>query len=67
MTPLESSVIDATIWSVTPGLSIMILETYFTLIYDVYSTGIAYDDRHVFIVQATGVKCHNTLASLKIS
>ncbi len=42
MTPLELSVSDATIWRVTLGLSIMILEASFTLIYDVYSTAIPY-------------------------
>ncbi len=37
--PLESSLSDATIWSVTLELSITILEASFTLIYNVYSTG----------------------------
>jgi len=31
----------------------MLLEVSFTLIYDVYSTGITYDERNIFIVQAT--------------
>ncbi len=55
MTSPELSVSDTKIWSITLELSIMILEASFTLIYDVYSTGITYDDRHVFILQATGV------------
>jgi len=53
MTPLELSVSDATIWSVTLESSITILEASFTLIYDVYSTGITYDDRTMFKTQAT--------------
>ncbi len=46
----------ATIWSVTLKLSIMILEASFTLIYDVFSTVITYDDYHMFIVQAGSTK-----------
>jgi hypothetical protein len=41
---LESSVIDATIRRVTLESSITILEASYTLIYDVYSAGINYDD-----------------------
>ncbi len=44
MMPLESSVSDATILGITLESSIMILEMSFTLIYDVYSTSITYDD-----------------------
>jgi hypothetical protein len=44
MTPLELSVSDATIWSITVELSVTILESSFSVIYDVYSTGITYDD-----------------------
>jgi hypothetical protein len=43
---------DATIWSATIESSIMILQASFMLIYDVYFTGIAYDD-----VQLTSVIC----------
>jgi hypothetical protein len=50
MTPLELSVKDTTIWSVTLQLSIKILDTSFTLIYDVYSTGVTYDDRQWTII-----------------
>jgi hypothetical protein len=44
MTPLELSVIDATICSNSLWSSITILEASFTLIYDVYSTSITLDD-----------------------
>jgi len=47
MMPPESSVSDATIWSVTLELSITILEASFTLIYDVYNTVVTYDDRQL--------------------
>jgi hypothetical protein len=49
MMPLESSVSDATIWSIIQKLSIMVLELSFTLIYDVYGTGITYDDGQLTI------------------
>ncbi len=55
MMPQELSVSDATILSVTLEPSITILEALFTLIYDVYSTGVTHDDRNMFIVQATGI------------
>ncbi len=52
--PLELSVSDTTIWIIILELSIMILQVSFTLIYDIYSTGITYDaNRNMFIVQAT--------------
>jgi hypothetical protein len=44
MMPLKSSVSAATIWSVTLESSIMILEASISLNYDVYGTGITYDD-----------------------
>jgi hypothetical protein len=44
MMPLEQSVSDATIWSVTLDLLIMILETSFTLNCGVYNKSITYDD-----------------------
>jgi len=44
MMPLESSVSDATIWSITLGSSIIILEASFRLIYIVLSAGVTYDD-----------------------
>ncbi len=44
MAPLELSVSDATIWSVTLEVSIRILVASFTLIFDVNSTGVTYDD-----------------------
>ncbi len=44
MTPLELSVSDATIWSIIQEWSIMVLDESFTLIRDVQSTGITYDD-----------------------
>ncbi len=47
MTPLESSVSDATIWSITLELSITILEASFTLIYYVYGIGDTRDNHHV--------------------
>jgi hypothetical protein len=49
MTPIELSVSDATIWSVTLESSITILEVPFTLIYFVYHIGITYDDRQLMI------------------
>ncbi len=52
MTPLELSVSDATVWSVTLELSIMILEVSFLLIYDVYSTGVTYDDHQLTIIKS---------------
>ncbi len=48
--PLELSVSYAIIWSVSLESSIKILEASFTLIYDVYSTGIAYDDHQLMII-----------------
>jgi hypothetical protein len=50
MTPLELSASDATIWSITLELSSTVLEASFTLIYNVYSTGITYDDHKLTIV-----------------
>jgi hypothetical protein len=50
MTPLELSVRDATIWSVTLESSIMILKEIFSLIYDVYSTGITYENHRLTII-----------------
>ncbi len=50
MMPLESSVSDATIRSVTLESSIAILEASFTLICDVYSTGVTYDYHQLMIV-----------------
>ncbi len=47
--PLESSVSDATVWIITLELSIMILKVSFTLIYDVYSTGITYDEHQSIV------------------
>jgi hypothetical protein len=50
MTPLESSVSEATIWSATLESSITILEASFTLIYDVYSADVTYNDCQLMIV-----------------
>ncbi len=50
MIPLESPVSDATIWSITLDSSITILEASFALIYDVYGTGVTYDDHQYMIV-----------------
>jgi hypothetical protein len=50
MMPLLSEVSDATIWSGTLESSIMISEASFTLIYDLYSTGVTYDDRQLMFV-----------------
>jgi hypothetical protein len=50
MTTIELSVSDATIWSITLESLIMTLEVPFTLIYDVYSTDITYDDHQVSII-----------------
>jgi hypothetical protein len=47
---LKLSVSNATIWSITLELSIMILEALFILIYDIYNTGITYDDCQLMIV-----------------
>jgi hypothetical protein len=46
----DTSVSDATIWSVTLESSIMILEVSFTITFDVYGTGITYDDRQLTIM-----------------
>jgi hypothetical protein len=53
MMPQWSSVSGATICSITLESSIMILDESFTLIYDVYSSGITHDDCDMFILQAT--------------
>ena len=53
MMPLESSVSDATIWYITLELPSKILEALFTIIYDVYSTGVTYDVHNMFIESAT--------------
>jgi hypothetical protein len=50
MMPLESSVSDSRIWSVTVEWSITILEASFTLIHDVYSAGVTYDECQLMIV-----------------
>ncbi len=50
MMPLELSVSDATIMSIAVESSIMFLEASFTIIYDVYSTGVTYDDWQLMIV-----------------
>ncbi len=67
-TPLESSVSGAIIWSITLELSITILVVSFPLINDVYSKGITYDDRNMFIVQATELTCslNNLIRTLRI-
>ncbi len=49
MTPPELSVSDATIWSITLESSITTLEGLFVLIYDVYTTGITYDDHQLSV------------------
>ncbi len=52
----ELSVSDATIWSVTLEsllMILMIIKASFTLIYDVYITGITYDNCNMFITQST--------------
>ncbi len=56
MMPLEFSVSDATIWSVTLKSSITNLELSFTLIYDVYSTGVTFNNRQLTVenVYSTG-------------
>jgi hypothetical protein len=68
MTSLESSVSDTTIWSIALELSITILVVSFALINDVYSKGITYDDRNMFIVQATELTCslNNLIRKLRI-
>jgi hypothetical protein len=65
MTPLEPSVSDATIWSITLESSIMILEVSFTLMYDVYIAlasliSSSIDDCNISIVQANGVNIMKT-------
>jgi hypothetical protein len=59
MTPLESSLSDATIWSITLEVLITNLDLSFTLIFDVYSIGITYDNRRLmifmFILQTKGL------------
>jgi hypothetical protein len=47
MMPLVSSESDATIWSITLELPIMIQEALFTHIYGVYGIGVTYDDRQL--------------------
>jgi hypothetical protein len=41
---------DATIWSVTLEFPNLIPESPFSLIYDVYSTGVTYDDCQLTII-----------------
>ncbi len=61
MTPQESSVSDATIWSVTVESSIMILDTLFTLNYDftvrmslmTIANWSSTDSNNIFIILAT--------------
>jgi hypothetical protein len=48
--PLESSASETTIWSIALESSITILKASFTLIYDVFGTGITYDNHQVSIV-----------------
>jgi hypothetical protein len=50
MMPLESSVSYVTIWYITLELSSKILEALFTIIYDVFSSGVTYDDQPLLIV-----------------
>jgi len=50
MMPIEASVSDGTIWSITLELTITILEALFTLIYYVYSTDITNDNHQLMIV-----------------
>ncbi len=45
---------DATIWSITLELSIMLLESLIVPLENIYRT--SYDDRKIFIVQTAGVK-----------
>ncbi len=52
MTPLESSVGDSTVWNVSLGSSIMILEASFSFIYDVFSTGITYEHYQWMIIKS---------------
>jgi hypothetical protein len=47
MTLIESSVNDATIWSITLDLPIMTLKASFALICDVYNTSVNYYDHNV--------------------
>jgi hypothetical protein len=47
--PLELSLSDTTIWSVTLESSITIVEASFTLICEVYSTGITCDDCQLIV------------------
>jgi hypothetical protein len=50
MMPLELSVSDATIMSIAVESLIVILGASFTIIYDVYRTGVTYDDWLLMIV-----------------
>ncbi len=50
MMPLESSMSDDAVWSITLEASITILEAAFTIIYDVFSTGITYEDYRFMII-----------------
>jgi hypothetical protein len=58
MMPLELSVSDATIMSIAVESLIVILEASFTIIYDVYRTGVTLDDCSMFILQATSLSSH---------
>ncbi len=46
---LESLVSDAAIWSINKNSLITILEALFILIFDVDSTGIAYEGRELIV------------------
>ena len=50
MTPLELSLSNVTVQSITLELSITILEASFSLIYDAYGRGITNDDYQLIII-----------------
>jgi len=50
MMPLELSISDTTIWSITLEASMTIQEASFTLIYDVCSRVVTHDDCQFLIV-----------------
>ncbi len=57
---------DDTIYSMTLDESIIILDVSFTLIYDVYRTGITYDDCYMLIVQATDYETSYIMLFIKV-
>jgi hypothetical protein len=64
--PLEMSVSDATIWSITLESSNTIQEASFTLIHDVYSTGVTYDNCQLTIAICLSSRSQDVFSMLPL-